>query len=49
MSARIRPIAIAALAGGWVVVLAGTFLLNRGDDVGRLPALIGASDRKSVV
>lgn len=43
MSARIRPIAIAALAGGWVVVLAGAFLLNRGDDVGRLPALIGAS------
>ncbi|HEX7212839.1 MAG TPA: hypothetical protein VF578_01395, partial [Methylomirabilota bacterium] len=43
MSARIRPIAIAALAGAWVVVLAGAFLLNRGDDVGRLPVLLGAS------
>ncbi|HEU4438929.1 MAG TPA: hypothetical protein VFT36_06745, partial [Methylomirabilota bacterium] len=43
MSARIRQIGIAALAGAWVSWLAGTFLLNRGDDVGRLPMLVAAS------
>ncbi|HEX7787232.1 MAG TPA: hypothetical protein VF653_13515, partial [Methylomirabilota bacterium] len=43
MSARIRPTVVAALATTWVAVLAGGFLLHRGDDVGRLPSLIAAS------
>jgi hypothetical protein len=43
MSARARQIGIAAVAGAWLLSLAGAFLLNRGDDVARLPALLTAS------
>jgi hypothetical protein len=43
MSARARWIGIAAIAGAWLLSLAGAFLLNRGDDLGRLPALVAAS------
>jgi hypothetical protein len=43
MNVRARRIGIAALAGAWVLSLAGAFLLNRGEDVGRLPALLAAS------
>jgi hypothetical protein len=42
MSARARRIGIAAITGAWALLLAGAFLLNRADDVGRLPALIAA-------
>ena len=42
MSARTRRIGIAAVAGAWVVSLAAAFLLNRGDDVGRLATLLAA-------
>lgn len=39
MSARARRIGVVAVAGAWWLSLAAAFLLNRGDDVGRLPAL----------
>ncbi|MGH7368530.1 MAG: hypothetical protein ACREK9_19170, partial [Candidatus Rokuibacteriota bacterium] len=39
MSARAREIGLIAVAGAWWLFLAVAFLLNRGDDVGRLPAL----------
>ena len=39
MSARAREIGVVAVAGAWWIFLAITFLWNRGDDVGRLPAL----------
>ncbi|MGH7316632.1 MAG: hypothetical protein ACREJS_10270, partial [Candidatus Rokuibacteriota bacterium] len=39
MGARAREIGVIAVAGAWWLVLAVAFLLNRGDDVGRLPAL----------
>ena len=42
MSARARGIGVVAVAGAWWLLLAIAFLWNRGDDVGRLPAL-GAS------
>jgi hypothetical protein len=40
MSARARRIGVLAVAGAWWLVLAVTFLLNRAEDVGRLPALV---------
>lgn len=40
MSARARRIGVAAVAGVWWLGLAIAFLLNRGEDVGRLPALV---------
>jgi hypothetical protein len=43
MSVRTGRIGIAAVAGAWVVSLAAAFLLNRGEDVGRLVALLAAS------
>jgi len=42
MSARAREIGVIAGAGAWWLFLATLFLLNRGDDVGRLPALTTA-------
>ncbi len=42
MSARARRIGVIAVAGAWWLSLAVAFLLNRGDDVGRLPALTWA-------
>jgi hypothetical protein len=39
VSARAREIGVVAVAGAWWLFLAITFLWNRGDDVGRLPAL----------
>ena len=36
-----RRIGVLAVAGAWWLGLAGAFLLNRGEDVGRLPALTG--------
>ncbi len=42
MSARAREIGIIAFTGAWWLLLAIAFLWNRGDDVGRLPALTGA-------
>ena len=39
MSARAREIGVIAVAGTWWLFLAIAFLWNRGDDVGRLPAL----------
>lgn len=41
MMAGARRIGVLAVAGAWWLGLAGAFLLNRGEDVGRLPALIG--------
>jgi len=43
MSVRTRRIGIGAVAGAWVVLLAAAFLLNRGEDVGRLVTLLSAS------
>jgi len=43
MSVRTRQIGMAAVAGAWVVALAAGFLLNRGEDVGRLPTLLAPS------
>jgi hypothetical protein len=40
MTARPRRIGVLAVAGAWWLVLAVAFLLNRGDDVGRLPILV---------
>jgi hypothetical protein len=40
---RARAIGVVAGAGLWWLVLAGAFLLGRGDDLGQLPALIAAS------
>lgn len=40
MTARARRIGVLAVAGAWWLVLASAFLLNRGEDAGRLPALI---------
>ncbi|MEX2224525.1 MAG: hypothetical protein WEG40_22300 [Candidatus Rokuibacteriota bacterium] len=42
MSAPAREIGVVAVAGAWWLFLAAAFLLNRGDDVGRLPALAGS-------
>ena len=42
MSARAREIGVIAGAGTWWLCLAIAFLGNRGDDVGRLPALLPA-------
>jgi hypothetical protein len=42
MTARAR-IGVLAVAGAWWLVLAVNFLLNRGEDVGRLPALASTS------
>ncbi len=42
MSPRARRIGLIAVAGAWWLSLAAAFLLNRGDDVGRLPALASA-------
>jgi hypothetical protein len=42
VSARAREIGIIAFTGAWWLLLAVAFLWNRGDDVGRLPALTGA-------
>jgi hypothetical protein len=42
MSARARRIGVAAVAGMWWLSLAVAFLVNRGDDVGRLPVLVVA-------
>jgi len=39
VSARAREIGIVSVAGAWWLLLAIAFLWNRGDDVGRLPAL----------
>ena len=43
MTARPRRIGVLAVAGAWWLVLAVAFLLNRGEDVGRLPALLATS------
>lgn len=42
MSARTRQIGIAAVTGAWMVALSAAFLLNRGEDVGRLPTLLAS-------
>jgi hypothetical protein len=42
VSARAREIGVIAVAGTWWLFLAIGFLWNRGDDVGRLPALIAS-------
>jgi len=42
MTARAR-IGVLAVAGAWWLVLTVAFLLNRGEDVGRLPALVSTS------
>jgi hypothetical protein len=42
MSARARRIGVIAVAGAWWLSLAAAFLLSRGEDVGRLPALASA-------
>ncbi|MGH7399156.1 MAG: hypothetical protein ACRELW_16610, partial [Candidatus Rokuibacteriota bacterium] len=39
MSARARQIGVITVAGAWWLFLAVAFLLKRGDDIGRLPAL----------
>jgi hypothetical protein len=41
MTAGARRIGVLAVAGAWWLVLAAAFLLDRGEDAGRLPALIG--------
>ena len=43
MTARARRIGVLAVAGAWWLVLAVAFLLNRGEDVGRLPTLLATS------
>lgn len=43
MTARARRIGVLAVAGAWWLVLAVAFLLNRGEDVGRLPTLMSTS------
>ncbi len=43
MTARPRRIGVLAVAGAWWLVLAVAFLLNRGEDVGRLPTLLATS------
>ncbi|HUM18527.1 MAG TPA: hypothetical protein VL086_22735 [Candidatus Nitrosotalea sp.] len=43
MTAWARLIGIVGVAGAWWLSLATAFLWNRGDDVGRLPALLAAS------
>ncbi len=43
MTARARRIGVLAVAGAWWLVLAVPFLLNRGEDVGRLPTLLATS------
>ncbi len=42
MSARAQRIGVVAVAGAWWLSLAAAFLLNRGDDVGRLSSLTSA-------
>jgi hypothetical protein len=41
MTARAWRLGVLAVAGAWWLVLAAAFLLNRGEDAGRLPALMG--------
>jgi hypothetical protein len=52
VSIRAREIGVVAVAGAWWLFLAITFLWNRGDDVGRLPALtasfVGSLGREPV-
>jgi len=43
MTARARRIGVLAVAGAWWLMLAAPFLLNRGEDVGRLPTLLATS------
>src|SRR5260370_28431442 len=43
MPARARRIGVLAVAGAWWLMLAVHFLLNRGEDVGRLPTLLATS------
>jgi hypothetical protein len=43
MTAQPRRIGVLAVAGAWWLVLAVAFLLNRGEDVGRLPTLLATS------
>ena len=43
MTARARRLGVLAVAGAWWLVLAVAFLLNRGEDVGRLPTLVPTS------
>jgi len=43
MTARARRIGVLAVAGAWWLMLAVPFLLNRGEDVGRLPTLLATS------
>jgi hypothetical protein len=42
MTTRPRRIGVIAVAGAWWLSLAALFLLNRGEDVGRLPSLLTA-------
>jgi len=42
MTTRAERVGVVAVAGAWWLSLAVAFLLNRGDDVGRLPALAAA-------
>jgi hypothetical protein len=41
MTAGARRLGVLAVAGAWWLMLAAAFLLNRGEDAGRLPALVG--------
>jgi hypothetical protein len=41
MTARARRLGVFAVAGAWWLMLASAFLLHRGEDAGRLPALMG--------
>src|SRR5260370_7584587 len=43
MTARARRIGVLAVAGAWWFMRAAPFLLNRGEDVGRLPTLLATS------
>ena len=43
MTARARRIGVLAVAGAWWLMLAVPFLLNRGEDVGRLSTLLATS------
>ncbi len=43
MTARARRIGVLAVAGAWWLMLAVPFLLNREEDVGRLPTLLATS------
>jgi hypothetical protein len=43
MTARARRLGVLVVAGAWWLVLAAAFLLNRGEDAGRLPTLMGTA------